>query len=464
MFTAENLKDIAQTPPAALEPALTETEVQKAIRSLKNNKSAGIDNIRAEQLKYGGKTVPAQITNIINHIARTGEYPKEIKQGILTPLQKPGKKSGPPANLRPIILLSTIRKILAICLIRRIGEKIDANIPIEQAAYRAGRGTTEHAFAFKLLAEKAITSKDYKVHITLMDMSKAFDTVRRHQLMEDLRKILTPGELHMVKILVEDVELLVRIGRETSEPFNTKMGVPHGDCLSPILFTLYLAKALEEKNDQEEHENIREGKSTNLPPCLSDHTYAKDHTVGTLIEPKYADDISWGAVNCIQRIDQMKKLTTSRLTARGLIVNESKNEDFDVTANSGEAWKKCKILGSLLDTREDIKRRKQLANNAKSKLKDVFSDKKLSQHNKLRVFRACVESVFLYNSELWTMNTTTESLIDSYHRRLLRNIINIKWPNKITNEALYKTTKQKKWSKTIKTRRLSWFGRAAVYH
>ena len=122
-------------------------------------------------------------------------------------------------------------------------------------------------------------------------MSKAFDMVRRIQ-MEDLRRILTRGEQHMVKILVEDVKLLVRIGRETSDPFNTKIGVPQGDCLSLILFTLYLVKALEEKNDQEDHENTREEKGTNLPPYLSDHTYAKDHTVGTLKEPKYADDIS----------------------------------------------------------------------------------------------------------------------------------------------------------------------------
>ena len=115
---------------------------------------------------------------------------------------------------------------------------VDSNIPVEQAAYRAGRGTTEHTFAYKILAEKAITSKNYHLYITLMDMSKAFDTVGRHTLIEDLALILDQAELHLIKLLVEDVELKVRVGKETSEPFKMKMGVPEGDCLSHILFTL----------------------------------------------------------------------------------------------------------------------------------------------------------------------------------------------------------------------------------
>ena len=45
---------------------------------------------------------------------------KKLIAGILTPLQKPGKAEGPPENLRPIILLSILKKILTICLLKRI--------------------------------------------------------------------------------------------------------------------------------------------------------------------------------------------------------------------------------------------------------------------------------------------------------------------------------------------------------
>ena len=117
-----------------------------------------------------------------------------------------------------------------------------------------------------------------------------------------------------------------------------------------------------------------------------------------------------------------------------------------------------------MDTQEDIKRRKQLANNALRKLSHVFEDKHLKVKTKVRVFRACVESVFSYNSELWTTNKTTSNKIDSFHRRLLRRAINIRWPKEISSEDLYQTTKQQKWSETIKTRRLRWYGHAERLH
>ena len=109
-------------------------------------------------------------------MAATGDYPNELKVGILSPLPKPGKAKGPPENLRPIILLSIIRKILTISMMRRTWDRVQHLIPLSQAAYQAGRSTTEQVYAVKTLAEKAITSNDYTVHILMLDMSKAFDT------------------------------------------------------------------------------------------------------------------------------------------------------------------------------------------------------------------------------------------------------------------------------------------------
>lgn len=43
-------------------------------------------------------------------IARTGEHPNEISQKVITGIQNPGKPKGPIENLRPITLLSMLRK------------------------------------------------------------------------------------------------------------------------------------------------------------------------------------------------------------------------------------------------------------------------------------------------------------------------------------------------------------------
>ena len=42
-------------------------------------------------------------------------------------------------------------------MIRRTVDKINREIPINQAAYREGRSTTELVYVMKTLAEKAIT-------------------------------------------------------------------------------------------------------------------------------------------------------------------------------------------------------------------------------------------------------------------------------------------------------------------
>merc|ERR1711911_32952 len=97
----------------------------------------------------------------------------------------------------------------------------------------------------------------------MLDMSKAFDSVIRKTLFNDLEKILNTDELHMVSILLKDVELKVRCGKTADDSFITNIGVPQGDCLSPILFTLYLAKTLEEDKQINMHQ---------------DHTYAAPNT------------------------------------------------------------------------------------------------------------------------------------------------------------------------------------------
>ena len=117
-------------------------------------------------------------------------------------------------------------------------------IPIAQSAYQSGRSTTEQVFAIKMLAEKAITSSTYNIYLLLLDMSKAFDTVYRNKPLSDLQEVLEPDEMHMMAILISDVVLTVKVGKELGEQFKTEVGIAQGDCLSAVLFIFYLAKSL----------------------------------------------------------------------------------------------------------------------------------------------------------------------------------------------------------------------------
>ena len=89
-------------------------------------------------------------------------------------------------------------------------------------------------------------------------MSKAFDTVNRNQLFETLEEILLPDEIHLLHILTNDVKLKVRVGADYGPEFTTSVGIMQGDCLSAVLFILYLAKALSSR-----------------PPLETEHCYSR---------------------------------------------------------------------------------------------------------------------------------------------------------------------------------------------
>ena len=167
--------------PAPMDPPFVTEEIETAAKKLKNNKATGSDGVHAELIKYGTNELYQQIANLLHKTCETGEYPQEIRRGILTPLAKPPKKDER-VNVRPIILLSVFRKMITIGLIDRCWERLKTHIPPSQAAYQSGRSTTEQVFTLKILAKKAITSENYDIFILMLDMSKAFDTVNRLKL------------------------------------------------------------------------------------------------------------------------------------------------------------------------------------------------------------------------------------------------------------------------------------------
>ena len=453
------------------EPFTTE-EVKYAINKLKNNKSAGLDDIQAEHLKRAPNIIMEKIAEIFNEMTITGNFPNEITQGILIPLQKQGKEKGYIKNTRPIILLNTIRKILAIIMLKRIINKLNEEIPLTQSAYRSGRSTTENVFVLRTLIDKALSLTNYELNILFLDMSKAFDSIDREILLEDLNKILDADELH-IKILIKDVTLIVRNGKTFGTAFNTTKGIPQGDSLSPILFTLYLANSLKQENINKnlignEFENVKQNDHDSyttvntvsenlLPTHLQDHNYDRKQNKIFSLDQQFADDINW-ITNNSTKLNEIEGNVTLKLKKRGLLINESKTEKLRISKDGNMDWKQTKYLGSYLDTEKDLNHRKQLCMFSYLKNRNKLESKRLSIKIKMRIFNAFVTSIFLYNSELWITNTKLNNKINVFQRSLLRRILNIRYPKIISNAKLYQITKEKEWSNTIKCRRLKWTG------
>jgi hypothetical protein len=176
-----------------------------------------------------------------------------------------------------------------------------------------------------------------------------------------------------------------------------------------------------------------------------------------LIDLQYADDLGWIG-NCKKSIQNIEQEITEKLKLRDLLINKSKTEKINVNQNSDDNWKKCKYLGSFLDTKKDLSHRKQMSMIAFHKYNKILQSKKINLKTRMRIFDCYISSIFLYNSELWTITQKIENEIDVFQRKLLRKILKIRYPFIISNENLLKRTKAKLWSQNIKVRRLKWTG------
>jgi len=124
-----------------------------------------------------------------------------------------------------------------------------------------------------------------------------------------------------------------------------------------------------------------------------------------------------------------------------LVVGKDSNTQAKLYVNNEplEKVSDYKYLGVYIkDTLKEFNVRKAQAWEAAKRLKKLWISQTLSRKMKIRVFQTCVESVFLYAAETWSVSKTLASRIDGAYTRLLRYALNISWKDKVTNLIVYK--------------------------
>ena len=112
--------DVRQAEIRTVEPLVPEPrafEVELVIEKLKNHKSPGIDQIPAERIKAGGRTICCEIHKLIIATWNKEELPDEWKESIIVPIYKKGDKTDC-NNYRGISLLPTTYKVLSNILLQ----------------------------------------------------------------------------------------------------------------------------------------------------------------------------------------------------------------------------------------------------------------------------------------------------------------------------------------------------------
>ena len=230
-----------------LNVAITSEEVFKSIKQLKNGKSGGSDLLLNEFFICGSDILCPYLLSLFNFIFDSGIYPEAWGEGLLVPLHKKGSHMNP-LNYRGITLLSVLGKLFTRLLNNRLDDWAEKyRIYIEaQNGFRRGRGTVDSAFILSNIISSFLENGK-KLYAFFVDYSKAFDFVVHDNLWYKLLKLGLRGKIiHILRSMYSCMKTKVFNNCEKSEPFECKLGVRQGECLSPFLFAMYV-------NDLESH-------------------------------------------------------------------------------------------------------------------------------------------------------------------------------------------------------------------
>ena len=130
-------------------------------------------------------------------------------------------------------------------------------------------------------------------------------------------------------------------------------------------------------------------------------------------------------------------------------INNKKQNPITLHDEDLKKVEKFVYLGSVINkdggTDKDIKSRINKARHAFNTLCPTFivwNSSVLSLQNKIKIFNTNFKSVLLYGSETWRTTKSNTHNMQTFINRCLRNIINIRWPDVISNNDLWDKTGQ----------------------
>ena len=133
-----------------------------------------------------------------------------------------------------------------------------------------------------------------QTHKRLLTDSRSYSgtLLRRDKLLDILQTFLGESEMRIIRLLLADTSLELRLSTGECHAFATSIGTPQGDSLSPVLFTIYLEAAL---RDLRSRLPTRPQTDANLP---LDVEYADD-TDFISTSRLFLDDIERIAPGCL---------------------------------------------------------------------------------------------------------------------------------------------------------------------
>ena len=416
-------------------------ELDKAVGQLRIGRAFGIDGVPSEVLRLAG------FRELLLQFAvdyQGGDVPLEVLMTRLSLVPKKGDLTVI-ANYRPIAIISVFLKLVNRMLLNRL-RVLDPLLRSGQNGFRAGRGTTEHALALRVLAERA-KERGLTLCTLFIDSQKAFDSVTFAALRASLESFMVPTKfIDVVMSCYNGHVVRVPMPDGSYESYTTTTGVLQGDTLAPFLFVVLLDSILTESMDDTLGIPLDSGRRCSVTKVHTDRhgqeiggmrlrtgTKSRPETAARyLSEMAFADDLAFVTLTTAASEKQLHAFETVAL-ACGLKINTSKGKTEVVLVNvTGEVRslvtpavvtcvEKYTYLGTdPFDSEGQFRQRKGKAWGAIKKLDTFWSSKSVDGGVKRQLFQSIVESVFTYGAVCWPTTVYWRDRIDRAYTSMLR--------------------------------------------
>ena len=285
----------------------TLVEIKEAIKTLKNNKAAGPDNIPAEVLKADPNLTAEALHPLLNEVWNQENFPSDWKNGHLTVLPKKGDLTKC-ENYRGIMLLSVPGKIMSKIILNRMKKIVDKKLRKNQAGFSPNRSCADQITTLRIIIKQS-QEWNCPLYINFIDYQKAFDSLDRNSLWKIMAHYGIPQKvIRLVRSMYENAGGNILHNGKLSTFFEILTGVRQGCLLSPFLFLLAIDWIM--KTSTQNREN---GIQWTLTKKLDDLDFADDVALTSSSKKQMAEKT------------EIVAKTSSKI---GLKINVSKTKNF----------------------------------------------------------------------------------------------------------------------------------------
>ena len=221
---------------------VSEAIVQKYVKSLNVSKPSGIPFLNKRVLRDALSCIPFELTGLLNNSLINEHFPTCRKNGVITPIPKPGKLTLK-SNWRPITILNTVGKLLEkivhyqTSLYLQYHEILNDN----QHGFRRSYSTSSAIHEFLIDIYECIRKKEV-MGCLYIDYQKAFDTINHDILFSKLSLYgFSQNCINWFQSYLTGRTQCTKCNTNyISSPKNVCLGVPQGSTLGPLMFILYV--------------------------------------------------------------------------------------------------------------------------------------------------------------------------------------------------------------------------------